>query len=116
MAGGYHYRRVQVPGDERFHDVPDKNMHSHVADSLQYCLMGAGEGSIVVRRDPSTRLKRPGFAVSDYKMEWWMVPGTSVVAGPYMGDDLTTVLNYPNYFIRPEDSSSGRPAPRRRRS
>ena len=32
-----------------------------------------------------------------------MVPGTSVVIGPYMGDGLTTVFNYPNNFIRPED-------------
>jgi len=70
MAGGYHYRRVQVPGDERFHDVPDKNMHSHVAEAAQYLMLGAGEGNIVIRRDPATRPKRPAFAVSDYKMEW----------------------------------------------
>ena len=31
------------------------------------------------------------------------VPGTSVVIGPYMGDGTTTTLNYPNYFIMPED-------------
>jgi hypothetical protein len=31
------------------------------------------------------------------------VPGTSVVVGPYRGDGITTVLNYPNYFIDPRD-------------
>lgn len=48
MAGGYCYRRVQVAGDERFQDKPDKNMSSHVSDALQYCILGAGAGDAVV--------------------------------------------------------------------
>ena len=48
MSGGYHYRRVQVSGDERFQDKPDKTMSSHVADALQYCMLGAGAGNAVV--------------------------------------------------------------------
>lgn len=34
--GGYHYRRIQVIGDERFHNVPEKNKYSHAHDALQY--------------------------------------------------------------------------------
>lgn len=43
LAGGYCYRRMRVSGTERFHDVPDKNTFSHVADALQYALLGGGE-------------------------------------------------------------------------
>ena len=51
FAGGYHYKRVKVSGDERFHDAPDKNAYSHPHDALQYLLCGAGEGLAVLRRD-----------------------------------------------------------------
>ena len=30
LNGGYCYKRVQVAGSERYHDKPDKNLHSHV--------------------------------------------------------------------------------------
>lgn len=43
LGGGYCYRRVQVSGDERFRDQPDKNQYSHVADALQYACVGEGE-------------------------------------------------------------------------
>jgi len=36
LAGKYCYRRLQVSGDERYHEVPDKNQYSHIADALQY--------------------------------------------------------------------------------
>ncbi|MBU1228375.1 MAG: hypothetical protein KKA55_05285 [Proteobacteria bacterium] len=44
MAGAWHYRRVQVSGEARFVDVPDKNRFSHVCEAAQYMLVGAGEG------------------------------------------------------------------------
>ena len=47
LAGAYCYKRVQVSGDERFKDTPDKNEYSHVADALQYCLIGGGAGDSV---------------------------------------------------------------------
>ncbi|MDA1100429.1 MAG: TerL [Proteobacteria bacterium] len=50
LAGGYCYRRVMVAGDERYRDVPDKNRHSHVAEALEYLLVGAGAGRTVVRK------------------------------------------------------------------
>jgi hypothetical protein len=49
MAGAYAFKRVQVSGDERFRDVPDKTKFSHVCESAQYLLVGAGEGRQVVR-------------------------------------------------------------------
>lgn len=50
MAGGYCYKRVQVSGDERFHDKPDKGRYSHVCDADQYLMLGAGEGHTVTGR------------------------------------------------------------------
>jgi hypothetical protein len=43
MAGGYCYKRLQISGDERFHDKPDKGRYSHVAEALQYAAVGLGE-------------------------------------------------------------------------
>lgn len=50
MAGGYCYRRIQIAGDERYQDKPDKNKYSHPCDSLQYMLMGAGEGRNLIHQ------------------------------------------------------------------
>ena len=53
MAGGYKYRLMQISGEERFHEAPDKNIYSHVAEALQYALVGAGQArEIVGRRQP----------------------------------------------------------------
>ncbi len=43
LSGGYHYKRVGVAGEERFHDKPFKNVYSHVVEALQYLLVGAGD-------------------------------------------------------------------------
>ncbi len=56
MAGGYHYKRVQVVGDERYHDKPNKNRFSHPCDAAQYMMLGAGEGYTVV--SPPRRRER----------------------------------------------------------
>lgn len=47
MNGGYKYKRMQVSG-ERYQMKPDKNKFSHVCESLQYLLLGAGRGYDVV--------------------------------------------------------------------
>ena len=44
LAGAYCFRRIQVTGEERFRDVPDKGPASHVCEALHYALMGAGMG------------------------------------------------------------------------
>jgi hypothetical protein len=66
MAGGYCYKRVQVTGQERFRDMPDKNGYSHVAESLQYALLGLGIGKEIVRR--KERVDRPVNAITDYNI------------------------------------------------
>ena len=58
MAGAYRYKRVQVVGDERYHDVPDKNMASHVCEAEQYRMLGAGEGRVVLRGKQNLRQYR----------------------------------------------------------
>jgi hypothetical protein len=42
--GGYCFKRIQVSGDERYKDAPDKNKYSHIAEALGYALCGMGEG------------------------------------------------------------------------
>jgi len=36
LKGDYKYKRVNVPGEERFRDEPDKNMSSHICEALGY--------------------------------------------------------------------------------
>jgi hypothetical protein len=56
MAGAYCYRRLQVAGDERFADKPDKGRWSHVAEALQYAVVGLGEDRRVVMGGARTSL------------------------------------------------------------
>lgn len=58
LAGGYAYKRLQVSGDERYQDKPDKGPYSHVADALQYLCIGAGEGRALVRRPDDGRARQ----------------------------------------------------------
>lgn len=52
MAGSYCFKRLHVSGADRFRDVPDKNSYSHVAEALQYLMLGQGEdASAVTSRD-----------------------------------------------------------------
>jgi len=44
MNGGYKYKRMQVSGAEKFALKPDKTKYSHVCESLQYLMLGAGRG------------------------------------------------------------------------
>ncbi len=48
LNGGYQFKRMKVSGDERYEDKPNKNMHSHVVESLHYLLLGAGEAESVM--------------------------------------------------------------------
>lgn len=65
LAGGYCFRRMAVQG-ERYADKAEKNMFSHVAEALQYALVGAGEHRHLVRRPRADGAKkRPTRAVTD---------------------------------------------------
>jgi hypothetical protein len=54
LSGGYAYRRLMVIGEDRFHDKPNKNIYSHVCESHQYAVLGAGEG----------------YEILGYKQDW----------------------------------------------
>lgn len=45
--GGYQYKRMQVSGEERYKDKPDKNKYSHPADAEQYMALGFAGGYVV---------------------------------------------------------------------
>lgn len=64
LMGGYCYKRLQVAGQERFHDVPDKNKFSHPAEALGYAMVGGGEGRALVRRPDDGR---PRQMVADHQ-------------------------------------------------
>lgn len=49
FEGGYHYRRLNVSGSERYEATPDKNKYSHPHDALQYALCGGGESRKLLR-------------------------------------------------------------------
>lgn len=68
LAGGFHRRRLQVPGDIKFRDVPEKNMYSHVCEALEYDVVSAGEDrNVTVSRD-NRAAARPAVADSDYSV------------------------------------------------
>ena len=64
LIGDYRFKRINVPGEEKFKDVPDKNMSSHVNEALQYvCLHFHVPGRAEVRkRLPSQRAYRPALS------------------------------------------------------
>ena len=64
LAGGYAYKRVEVAGEERFHDKPIKNRYSHPVEAAEYGLLGAGEGVALVHG--TKRSKEPGVTVMDF--------------------------------------------------
>lgn len=51
FIGGYHFRRVAVPGEERFKDEPDKNSFSHIHDAVQYLVLGTDSIKAAAVRD-----------------------------------------------------------------
>lgn len=65
MIGAYAYRRIQVSGTEKYADRPDKNQYSHVADALQYAMIGAGEGRALIKQ-PERYINRTTSSVQFY--------------------------------------------------
>jgi hypothetical protein len=57
MSGKYCFKRVAVRGDV-FADKPDKNEYSHVAEALQYVMLGVGEGRELVE-NKNHRIQKP---------------------------------------------------------
>lgn len=67
LAGGFCYKRVQVAGDERYKDEPDKNQYSHVCEAGEYGLMAGGEGRKAVRRADNA-FSKPVVAKIDFNV------------------------------------------------
>jgi hypothetical protein len=69
MSGGYHRKRLQVTGDIRYRDVPDKNQFSHICEALEYDVVSAGEDrNVTVSPENRDRKNRPAYADSNYDM------------------------------------------------
>lgn len=49
--GGYHYRQMQVSGEERYKDKPEKDMYSHPSDAEQYLCLGFVGGYVLESAD-----------------------------------------------------------------
>ena len=49
--GGYQYKRMQVSGEEKYKDKPNKNKFSHPADAEQYMALGFAGGYVVDSHD-----------------------------------------------------------------
>lgn len=53
LAGGFCYKRIEISGEERYRDEPDKNSFSHPVEALEYGLQGEGEGREVIASEKS---------------------------------------------------------------
>ena len=58
LKGGFCYRRVQVAGDARYADEPDKNRFSHPVEAAEYGLLGSGEGMSAISSPRSAQPRR----------------------------------------------------------
>lgn len=68
LAGGFHFRRLQVKGEERYRDVPEKDKHSHIIEALEYDVVSAGEDRNVTYAPESVRGPRAAYADNQYEM------------------------------------------------
>lgn len=50
LSSKFVYKRIQVVGDEKYHDTPDKNMWSHVCEAAEHAMVGAGEGKMLLNK------------------------------------------------------------------
>lgn len=66
MAGRYAFKRIQVAGDARYQDKPDKNAYSHPCEAGQYMHLGAGEGRAIVRSTGNV-VRRPRRVITEYR-------------------------------------------------
>lgn len=45
--GGYQYKKIQMSGESRYKETPDKNMYSHPADAEQYLALEFAGGDVL---------------------------------------------------------------------
>lgn len=68
LAGGYHRKRIQVAGDIKYRDVPDKNIYSHICEALEYDCVSAGEDRVVMTDSKNRNENRKTVADSEYNI------------------------------------------------
>jgi len=64
LMGGFRYKRVQVTGDERYQDVPDKNKFSHPCEAAEYggmATLEAAQLSGTVKAQPRSAPRSAGW-------------------------------------------------------
>lgn len=47
LSGAFCYKRMQIAGEDRFRDVPDKTIESHICEAVEYALMDGGEHAVI---------------------------------------------------------------------
>ena len=55
MQGAYKFRRMQIAGEDRFRDVPEKNAQSHPCEAGQYLMLGGGEGIAAIEGNSAAK-------------------------------------------------------------
>ena len=66
MGGEYRDKKINVADAERYTETPEKNAYGHVADALQYAIIGGGEfWSVMDRQQTRQQAQRQTYAVSD---------------------------------------------------
>lgn len=50
LGGGYRYRQLQVTGQTKYAEKPEKSMYSHVCEAGGYMLMDGGEGKAIIQK------------------------------------------------------------------
>lgn len=65
LMGGWHFKRLQISGENRYADSPNKNEFSHVCDASGYGLLGAGEFNKLGGRTGENTT--PAYAESDWQ-------------------------------------------------
>ncbi len=55
VSGGYKYKRLQIAGEDRYQNKPDKNKFSHVCEAAEYLLVGAGEDVTMIGNNINTK-------------------------------------------------------------
>lgn len=66
LQGGYCYKKVLVVGEERYHEKPNKNMYSHVAEALEYAMLGGGEGDQIIE-GPEIEVDKSKWQMPHYR-------------------------------------------------
>ncbi len=50
LAGGFCFKRIQIGGEEKYHNQPDKNKYSHIVEAFEYAMVGMGEGTAPINK------------------------------------------------------------------